>query len=492
MSARSGPGARRVAAVDLGATSGRVMVGLVGADTLQLTEAHRFENRPVQVGEALHWDVLALYQGVLDGLRAAGPVDSVGVDSWAVDYGLVDADGVLLGNPRHYRDPRTTPEVVEGVWKRIGGAEALYQATGLQHLPFNTVFQLAAARGSAQLAAARAVLLIPDLIGHWLSGTVGAESTNASTTGLFDATTRSWSPAAVEAAGIASSLLPPLREPGTFAGPLLPRVTEHTGLAADTRLAIVASHDTASAVAAVPATGPEFAYISCGTWSLAGIELTTPVLTEASRQAGFTNELGVDGTIRYLRNVMGLWLLNESRRVWQDHGIPADLETLLAQAAAAEPFACLIDPNDPRFLPPGDIPDRIRRFCADTGQPPPPTPGATVRCILESLALAHRHTLRQAATLAHRSLGTVHLVGGGSHNALLCQWTADALGLPVIAGPAEATAVGNVLMQGRAHGLLADLAAMRHLVAASHRLCRYEPSGDEAAWDHAAERVGLG
>jgi rhamnulokinase len=480
-----------VAAVDLGASSGRVMLGRVGPNTLDLAEAHRFENRPVRIGEALHWDVLALHQGVLDGLRAAGPVDSVGVDSWAVDYGLLDTDGVLLGNPRHYRDPRTGPEVVEEVWKRVGGAEALYQANGLQHLPFNTVFQLAAGLGSTQFEAARAVLLIPDLIGYWLSGTVGAEATNASTTGLFDVTTRSWSPTIADAVGIPLGLLPPLRAPGTFAGPLLPHVTEQTGLAAGTRLAIVASHDTASAVAAVPATGSEFAYISCGTWSLAGIELPAPVLTEASRQAGFTNELGADGTIRYLRNVMGLWLLNESRRVWRERGLPAGLDTLLAQAAAAKPLASLINPNDPRFLPPGDIPDRIRRYCEETGQPPPATPGATTRCILESLALAHRQTLHQAATLSNRSLGTVHLVGGGSGNALLCQWTADALGLPVVAGPAEATALGNVLMQGRAHGVVADLAAMRHVVGASHTLRRFEPSGDEAVWERAAEAVGL-
>ncbi|WP_344664390.1 rhamnulokinase family protein [Catenulispora yoronensis] len=485
------------------------MVGRVGPDTLELTEAHRFPNRPVQVGTALHWDVLALYQGVLDGLRRAAAehradssvidtsavhssaIDSVGIDSWAVDYGLLDADGALLGNPHHYRDPRTAPEVIERVWHQVGGVEALYRTTGLQHLPFNTVFQLAAAQGSAQLTAARTLLLIPDLIAYWLTGTLGAEATNASTTGLFDATTRTWSPRLAKAIGLDPALLPPLRAPGTLAGPLLPEVAADTGLGPNTRLAIVASHDTASAVAAVPATDPEFAYISCGTWSLAGVELPAPALAEDSRLAGFTNELGVDGTVRYLRNVMGLWLLDETRRHWQARGLPADLDALLAQAAAADPFTSLIDPNDPRFLPPGDIPGRIRRFCDDTGQPAPATPGAVVRCILESLALAHRHTLRQAAARTGRTLTTVHLVGGGSNNALLCQWTADALGLPVIAGPAEATALGNVLMQGRAHGLVADLAAMRGLVARTQPLRRHEPSGDIGTWDRAARRVGL-
>ncbi|MFJ4851264.1 MULTISPECIES: rhamnulokinase family protein [unclassified Streptomyces] len=481
------------AAIDLGATSGRVILGRVARDDLSLTEVHRFANTPVRLPGGLHWDALALFQGVLDGLRRAGgqpdDVTSVGIDTWAVDYGLLDADGALLGNPFHYRDARTDT-VAERVREEIG-AERLYQVTGLQHLPFNTVYQLAAASGTAQLAAARTLLLVPDLLTHWLTGTIGAEETNASTTGLFDARTGTWSAELAEQVGLAPGLLPPLRAPGDPAGTLLPHVAAATGLPETTAVVTVASHDTASAVAAVPATEPGFAYISCGTWSLAGLELDAPVLSEASRAANFTNERGVDGTIRYLRNIMGMWLLEECRRTWaaQPAGAPS-LAALLDQAAAARPFAALVDPDDPAFLPPGDMPARIRDFCLRTGQRPPESPGAVVRCILESLALAHRRTLRQAAALADREITHVHMVGGGSRNELLCRLTADATGLPVVAGPAEATALGNILVQARAHGLVGDgLPALRALVAATQPLRRHEPDGDRAAWDAAEARV---
>ncbi|HEX4792071.1 MAG TPA: rhamnulokinase family protein [Actinospica sp.] len=493
MSRPPAPGPASFAAVDLGATSGRVMLGRVGAGTLDLVEAHRFPNTPVRLADGLYWDLPepGLYRGVLDGLREAGRraggIVSVGVDSWAVDYGLLDADGALIGNPHHYRDPRTSPEVIEQVWQRVGASE-LYRITGLQHLPFNTVFQLAAER---DLAAAETLLLIPDLVTYWLGGSIGAEETNASTTGLFDATSRSWSEAVTSAVGLDPKLLPPLRAPGTCAGTLLPQVAAETGLDERTRVTVVASHDTASAVAAVPArmtrAAGGFAYISCGTWSLAGVELAAPVLGPASRRANFTNELGVDGTVRYLRNIMGLWLLTESLRTWATD----DLAGLLAEAAAAEPFGALVDPDDPAFLPPGDMPARIAEFCRRTGQRPPESRGATVRCILESLALAHRHTLRQAGELSGHEFGIVHLVGGGSRNELLCQWTADALGMPVIAGPTEATALGNVLVQARAHGLVGDLASMRELVADTQRLRRYTPSGDRRAWDAAAARLNV-
>lgn len=486
MSLAGGPQA--FAAVDLGATSGRVMLARVGADdVLDLEEAHRFPNTPVRLADGgLYWDVLALHRGVLDGLRAAGrsaELASVGVDSWAVDYGLLDAHGALLGNPRHYRDPRTSAEVIEAVWARIGAAE-LYRTTGLQHLAFNTVFQLAAAR---DLQAAETMLLIPDLITYWLTGNIGAEETNASTTGLFDATTRTWSEPVAAAVGIDQKLLPPLCGPGTSRGTLLPHVTQETGLGKDTRVTAVASHDTASAVAAVPAAEHGFAYISCGTWSLAGVELDAPVLSPASQEANFTNELGVDGTVRYLRNIMGLWLLSESQRTWATD----DLRGLLAQAAAAEPFGCLVDPDDPSFLPPGDMPERIAAYCRRTGSRVPASRGEVVRCILESLALAHRHTLRQAARLADHEITVVHLVGGGSRNELLCRWTADATGLPVVAGPTEATALGNALVQARARGLVGDLPSMRRLVAATQPLRTYRPSGDRRAWDAAAARIGL-
>jgi rhamnulokinase len=316
-------GEKSFAAADLGAGSGRVVVGRVGPASLELTEVHRFPNAPVQLADGLHWDILALYQGVLDGLREAGratEITSIGIDSWAVDYGLLDGDGVLLGNPFHYRDARTTG-VPQRVWKHADPA-ALYAATGLQHLVFNTVYQLVAASGSTQLAAAHRMLMIPDLLTYWLTGSIGAEETNASTTGLLDARTGTWAVDLAKRVGISPHLLPPLRRPGDLAGLIGPRPSENTSLHRGIPVTVVASHDTASAVVAVPATRPAFAYISCGTWSLAGLELDAPILTEASRAANFTNERGIDGTVRYLRNIMGLWLLEECRRTWANTGPP--------------------------------------------------------------------------------------------------------------------------------------------------------------------------
>ncbi|MEE4540384.1 rhamnulokinase family protein [Streptomyces sp. V4-01] len=469
------------------------MVGRVGPATLDLSEAHRFPNRPVRLGAGLHWDVPALFQGVLDGLRQvarSGGAASVGIDSWAVDYGLLDADGQLLGVPHHYRDARTAG-TAETLRDRLPARE-LYEVTGIQHLPFNTVFQLAAAAGSAQLAAARTLLLIPDLFIHWLTGTVGAEITNASTTALLDARTAAWSGPLLERIGVDRALLPPVRRPGDPAGTLLPYVAEQTGLPRDTPVTTVASHDTASAVVAVPATGPDFAYISCGTWSLAGLELDAPVITEASRAANFTNERGIDGGFRFLRNIMGMWLLSETLSTWAAGGLPADLPPLLAGAARARPFAAVIDPDAPEFLPPGDMPARIAAYCARTGQRAPADQAAMVRCILESLALAHRRVLRTAAELAGRDIAVVHLVGGGSRNDLLCQLTADATGLPVVAGPAEATALGNILVQARAHGAVGALHEMRSLVAGTQRLRHYRPRGEQRDWAAAAARIGLG
>jgi len=466
-------------AVDLGASSGRVVVGRVGADRLDLTTAHRFTNQPVRAGGTLHWDVLTLYAGILSGLRAAGPVDSVGIDSWAVDYGLLDATGALLGNPVHYRDART-----DG-WRATAerlGEQRLYATTGLQQLPFNTLYQLAAAAGTPQLAAARQLLLIPDLVAYWLTGEVGAEETNASTTQLYDVRTRQWAADLIADAGLPPALFPPLRRPGDRIGP----VRADAGLPYSTEVVAVGSHDTASAVVGVPADGTDFAYISCGTWSLVGVELDAPVLSEASRLANFTNEGGVDGTIRYLRNVMGLWLLQECLREWGD----TDLDELLAAAATEPAFGAVVDADDPVFLPPGGMPDQIAAYCRRTGQPAPKTRPALVRCIMDSLALAHRRAVRAAVDLSGRDVSVVHLVGGGARNALLCQLTADACGLPVLAGPVEATAVGNVLVQARAAGAVrGDLAALRKLVRETHELRRYEPRADAAAWDAADGRL---
>ncbi|MET9197015.1 rhamnulokinase family protein [Streptomyces olivaceus] len=475
--------AKSYAAVDLGASSGRVMVGRVGPGRLELTEAHRFTNRPVRTPEGLRWDILSLYAGVLDGLRAAGRVDSVGVDSWAVDYGLLDADGALLGNPVHYRDPRTEG-VAEKVWDTLPTQE-LYAATGLQYAPFNTLYQLVAARGTAQLAAARRLLLVPDLLTHWLTGEQGTELTNASTTQLIDPRTRDWSREVADRLGIDLGLFPPLRRPGDPAGLLRPEVLQETGLTGPVPVTAVGSHDTASAVAAVPASGERFAYICTGTWSLAGLELTSPVLTEESRAANFTNELGLDGTVRYLRNIMGLWLLQECLRDWGD----PDLDGLLARAAGMPPLRSVVDAGDPAFLAPGRMPERIAEACRASGQPVPGTPAEVTRCILDSLALAHRRAVLDAQRLAGQSVDVVHVVGGGTRNALLCRLTADACGLPVVAGPAEAAALGNVLVQARTDGLVGDLAGMRGLLARTQPLTRYEPRGGTDAWRAAEARL---
>lgn len=481
------------AAVDLGASSGRVMVAKVGPGRLDLHEVHRFPNRPVRTAGTLHWDVLGLYAGVLDGLRAAGRdggrLDGVGVDSWAVDHGLLGADGALLGNPVHYRDARhatAVPDVHAAV-----PAEELYRVTGLQHLPFTTVFQLAAARRTVRLATARRLLLIPDLFAHWLTGAVGAELTNASTTGLLDATTRDWAWDLIDRLELPRGLFPPIRQPGDRLGELLPDVLAETGLSGPVPVTAVGSHDTASAVVGVPASSDRFAYISCGTWSLVGVELEKPVLTDASRTAGFSNELGVDGTVRYLRNVMGLWLLQESLRTWAAAGLPADLTELLAAAARVPAFTALVDPDEARFLPPGDMPARIAEACAETGQVPPQSQAETVRCILDSLALAYRRTVRRVAELSGREVEVVHLVGGGARNALLCQRTADACGLPVVTGPVEAAALGNALVQARAGGVLAGgLGELRALLRVTQETRTYLPeAGVEAAWAAAEARV---
>ncbi|MFC7342796.1 rhamnulokinase [Saccharopolyspora griseoalba] len=474
------------AAVDLGASSGRVVLGHIADGRLRTEEVHRFDNGPVRLPDGLHWDAVGLFREVLTGLRLAAPRApvSIGIDSWAVDYGLLDAAGGLLGEPFCYRDSRTD-EVSREVVGSLG-ADQLFERNGLQFLPFNTIFQLAAAARGAQLAAAESLLLVPDLMGYWLTGRRGAELTNASTTGLLDARTHEWCPELARAVGVDPGLLPALRRPGEEVGPLLPHVAEDTGLSGASVVA-VGSHDTASAVVGVPAQRPNFAYVCTGTWSLAGLELPGPVLGEPARRANFTNELGVDGTVRFLRNIMGLWLLQESLRTW---GLStAELPGLLAEAAAAQPLVSLVDAEDTRFLPPGDMPGRIAEACRETGQPVPETRGAVVRCVLESLALAHRRAIRQAAELSGQDVEVVHLVGGGARNELLCQLTADALGVPVVAGPVEATALGNLLVQARAAGQLSDLDHARRVVADSHDLAHYSPSGDRTPWDEAERRL---
>ncbi|MGG7307658.1 rhamnulokinase [Curtobacterium sp. AB451] len=468
-----------VAAVDLGATSGRVILGHVDTTGVRMEHVTRFPNGPVTLHEhdreALHWDVVELYRQVTEGLRRAftahPAIASIGIDSWAVDYGLLRG-GRLLGLPSHYRDARHEQGVAP-VHERLD-ATALYARNGLQHLPFNTLFQFAA---DPSLRLAQRALLVPDLLGYWLTGIEAAERTNASTTGVLNATTRGWDPALRAAAGLPSGLLPTLRDPGDRLGPLLPAVADAVGGTAPVTL--VGSHDTASAVVAVPATDPDFAYISSGTWSLVGVELDAPVLSDAAREANCTNEGGVDGRVRFLKNVSGLWLLSESVRTWERGGDAVDLEALLAAAAAVTAPVPVFDVADDVFTAPGDMPARIAAWCGDHGLAAPASRAETVRSILESLATAYADTLDTIRSITGKDIRQVHIVGGGSQNRLLCQLTADRTGLPVLAGPVEATALGNVLVQARAVGLGglggASLEALRAMAARSVDPVRYSP-----------------
>jgi rhamnulokinase len=457
-----------VAAVDLGATSGRVMLGHVAHNELSVRPVARFPNGPVRLADGIHWDIDALYKHVLSGLAAAvreePSVSSVGIDSWAVDYALL-RDGRMLGTPFHYRDERNHA-AVERVHALVSPAE-LYAANGLQHLPFNTLFQLDA---EADLGVADTVLLVPDLLAYWLTGRRVAERTNASTTGLLGVADGEWDDALIEKLGFPRSLFPALVDPGTRLGPLVPDIAKRIGAALE--VTAVGSHDTASAVVAVPATVDDFAYISCGTWGLVGVELERPELSEAGRAANFTNEGGVDGRVRYLHNVMGLWLLSESIRSWGRN----DLPQLLAEAAALTTPVTVFDANDPRFLAPGDIPARIAEWCRERDRPAPQSEVEFVRSIVESLAEAFARAVETAGSLSGRSISVIHIVGGGSQNDLLCQLTADRSGLPVLAGPVEATAIGNVLVQARAQGFVSgSLEALRALVASAFSPRRYEP-----------------
>ena len=456
------------AAVDLGASSGRVVHGRVGPGRLELSEVRRFRNGPVALPDGLYWDILGLYQDILAGLADAARIDGdlagLAVDSWAVDYGLVDPAGSMVGNPRHYRDDRTAP-VIDTVHAAVS-PEKLYRINGVQHQPFNTVYQLLA----DQHAGDRGVqaLLIPDLLGYWLTGRRVAELTNASTTGLLDASTGAWSAKLIDTLGLPPGLLPDLVPPGTVVGDLTDRVRAQIGHTRPITVTTVGSHDTASAVVGVPAASPRFGYISCGTWALVGVELDQPVLTSGSRAANFTNERGVDGTIRYLANVMGLWLLAESLRTWQLRHPNLTLTELLRQAEELPPGGPLIDPDNAAFLPPGNMPTRIADVLSATGGQVPDTPAGIVRCILDSLAATFATRINQAEQLSGQNVDVIHIVGGGSQNELLCQLTADAAQRPVIAGPVEATALGNLLVQARTHGALTgDLWALRtHLRAA--------------------------
>lgn len=464
----------RFAAIDLGATSGRVMIGEVGEGSLRLHEAARFANRPVPLHDGLHWSVLALYNDALAGVAAAsqeGPLAGVGVDSWAVDYALLRA-GSMLSVPFSYRDARTERglELIDGLISQPD----LFARCGLQRMPFTTVNQLAVDRETGLLQLADRILLLPDLFSYWLTGRMVAERTNASTTGLL-ALDDTWDADLMGMLGITPSLVADLVEPGTRLGAVSEATREHFGIAGALDVFAVASHDTASAVAATPLVDGA-AYISSGTWSLVGIETPAPIATPEAAAANFTNEGGVDGRNRFLKNVMGMWLLSESLRTWQAEGASHSLESLLAEAADYDAEVPIFDTTDDVFYAPGDMPSRIAAWFDERGIRPPSTPVAYTRSILESLAAEYAHTLEDASRISGQKITQINIVGGGSRNTLLSQLTARRTGLPVYAGPVEATALGNVLMQARGGGVLSgDLATLRELVALTHPPQRFAP-----------------
>jgi rhamnulokinase len=478
-----------MAAVDLGAQSGRVAVGRFDGARLEVREAHRFANSPIERGGSLRWDVERLHRDVLDGLRAAGRdvvVDSIAVDSWAVDFGLLDEHDELIEAPTHYRDGRRAAAAAS-VYARVPPRE-LYQRTGIQLLPINTVFELAAlaAEGDPSLEAARTLLLIPDLFHFWLCGSKTSEFTNATTTQCYDPTAGAWAADLLGRLDVPAALFPEVVAPGTHLGPLLPAATKETGLDRAVVIA-VATHDTGSAVAAVPLVDDGSVYLSVGTWSLVGLEVRRPVIDDESFAANLTNEGGVAGTFRLLRNVGGLWLLDECRRQWAAEGRELGFEELLSAASAAPPFRAFVDPSAEMFLEPGDLPSRIQEFCRETGQQEPGTIGEIARCVLESLALKHAETVDVLHAVSGTTPSTLHVVGGGARNALLCAWTASAVGMPVLAGPEEATLVGNLIVQAMALGEIGSLREAREVVRASFHPAVYEPE-DSAGWQEARIR----
>jgi rhamnulokinase len=478
-----------MAAVDLGAQSGRVAVGRFDGARLSMREAHRFANGPVARGGSLRWDVERLRGDVLDGLTAAGRdgvIDSVAVDSWAVDFGLLDSADELLELPLHYRNARRAA-AAPGVFGRVPARE-LYERTGIQLLAINTIFELAAmaADNDAALEAASTLLLIPDLFHFWLCGSKTTEFTNATTTQCYDPAAGDWAADLLGRLDIPTEVLPEIVAPGTPLAPLTPDVADKTGLDG-TRVIAVATHDTGSAVVAVPLVDDASVFLSIGTWSLVGVEVDRPVINDDSFAANLTNEGGVAGTFRLLRNVTGLWLLDECRRHWAGEGTDLELDELVALAAAAPPFASFIDPNATVFLEPGDMPARIRTFCRETEQAELAGVGETVRCVLESLALKHAETIDLLHSVTGSTPSTLHVVGGGARNALLCGWTASAAGLPVVAGPEEATLVGNLLVQAMALGEIGSLQEARDVVRASFEPVVYEPASD-AGWQEARAR----
>ncbi len=475
-------------AVDLGAESGRCMVGEFDGTTVHVAEAHRFPNGPVRLPDGLHWDVLRLFDEIKAGVRRArrtGPLVSLGLDTWGLDFALLDRDGALLHNPFHYRD-RRTEGMPELAFRRIP-REEIFRRTGIQFLSVNSLYQLLAmvTAHSAALDAAATFLMIPDLFNYWLTGECGCEFTDATTSQCYDPSAGTWAVDLLERLGIPSRIFPRIVPPATVLGPVHPDLTEDVG-GPGLQVIAPACHDTAAAVAAVPAAGSNFAYISSGTWSLVGSEVPAPVITPQTLADNFTNEGGVGGRFRLLKNVLGLWLVQECRRRWARDDESLSYDVLMREAAAAAPFGSLINPDDERFLRPTDMPARIRDFCRETDQRVPETRGEVTRCVLESLALRYRWVVEHLEAVMGRRIEVIHIVGGGSRNTLLCSLTAEATGRPVEAGPDEAAAMGNVLIQALALGRLGSLEDIRRIVRSSSSLVTYSPRGDER-WGGAYE-----
>jgi rhamnulokinase len=478
-------------AFDLGAESGRAMVGVLHDGTLQLHEVHRFPNGPVQVHGHLHWDIFRLVEELKTGLRKAcasglPAPESIGIDTWGVDFGFIGKDGSVLELPYAYRDPQTDGMVEELL--RMIPREALYGRTGIQFLQFNSLVQLVSLRkrGSPLLDAAGDLLFIPDLLTYLLTGVKRSEFTIASTSQIINPVSRSWDREILSAVGLKASLFQEIVLPGTVIGNLEDPLRSETG-APDIPLVAVATHDTGSAVAAVPAGGGEWAYISSGTWSLMGIEIERPILTPEAMRHNFTNEGGVDGKIRFLKNIAGLWLVQECRRAWTAEGKDYSYDRIVELAGNAAPFRSLVDPDWHGFLHPRDMREAITSYCAATGQIAPGTPGEFARCVFESLSLKYRQVLDELHRIQSRRVNAIHIIGGGSKNRLLCQLAANTMGLPVLAGPSEATAIGNIMVQARTGGHCANLNEMREIIRLSCTPDRYQP-GDTDACERAYER----
>lgn len=482
---------KRALAIDLGASSGRGIIGTLEDGKIRLEEIHRFSNDPVSVSGHFYWDTLRLLFEIKAAIlkaSASGGVDTVGIDTWGVDYGYIDAAGQLLSVPCHYRDERTAP-AMERVYGKISYGE-LYRICGIESMSFNTVFQIDADLHDRPwlVENAKSLLFTPDLLGYFLTGKRACEYSIATTSSLVDAKTGEFSKEVLDRLGIPSELFEKIVMPGNILGTLTPEVDEETGHTG-TSVVNIASHDTSSAVLAVPARSDDFLFISSGTWSLMGTENESPIIGELSAKYGFTNEGGVGGRVNVMKNIMGLWLIQESRRQWKREGKDfsfADLEKL---ASECEPHRYFIDPDDPAFSPAGDIPTRIGDYCERTGQGRPATVGETVRCIYESLCLKYRRTAEMLEDLCQKNYREINIVGGGTKDKLLCRYTADCTGKTVTAGPVEATAIGNIAMQLIASGEIEDVKSARETVRRSFDVVTYEPNGAEkAAWDRQYER----